>query len=118
MLHTLYRLFIPAKNPFVVKKEYNIPDKINVNFKLRPDGWFEITSPELPGLVTQAKNKEDRYIYSSLLFNELSSGFLLERILHLNVDTMKRMIKQRKNHIRREWQVITDHFEKNIITMK
>ena len=58
-LNTLLRLVYPAKHPSFLKKEYYLPDTLNLRFKLMPDGWFVVTSPELPGFVTQARSHEE-----------------------------------------------------------
>lgn len=42
--------------PHQIKFKYGIPDKINFKIKTTKDGWMLITSPDLPGLITQAKN--------------------------------------------------------------
>lgn len=42
-----------------VKKKYGIPEKINFHVTRKPSGWFVITSPDLPGLVSQCKNLDE-----------------------------------------------------------
>lgn len=56
LFHKIFRQFVPEKHPLQVKKKYGIPDKINFNVIRKPSGWFVITSPDLPGLVSQCKN--------------------------------------------------------------
>ncbi|MAG12491.1 hypothetical protein CL630_01630 [bacterium] len=41
------------------REEYGIPSNINLSFDITNDGWTLVTSPDLPGLVTQAKNSAD-----------------------------------------------------------
>ena len=52
-------LSIQNQDPALVKRGYGIPDKINLNVRVTPNGWLVATSAELPGLVTQAKNQEE-----------------------------------------------------------
>jgi len=54
--HKIFRQFVPEKHPIQVRKTYGIPDKINFNVTRKPSGWFVITSPDLPGLVSQCKS--------------------------------------------------------------
>lgn len=58
MFNKIYRLFYPAKHPLDIKREHNIPDNIRLDIKLE-DGWFIVTSPDLPGMVTQARNTQE-----------------------------------------------------------
>ena len=59
LFHRVFRAMFPQQNPALIKRKYGIPDTINLNVRLTSDGWFIVTSPELPGLVTQAKNHDD-----------------------------------------------------------
>jgi len=54
----LFRSFFPQKDPNYIKKEYNIPDRIDWDIQLNRHGLVA-TSKNLPGLVTNAKNPED-----------------------------------------------------------
>ncbi|MFA4941629.1 MAG: hypothetical protein WC582_03490 [Patescibacteria group bacterium] len=54
----LFRLFFPQKNPNYIKREYNIPDKIDWKIQLNKHGIIA-TSKSLPGLVTNANNPEE-----------------------------------------------------------
>jgi len=36
-----------------------MPDSLQLSVKLTPEGWFVVTSPELPGLITQAESREE-----------------------------------------------------------
>lgn len=51
--------FSKKESPQVVKAKYNIPDKIKLSIEITRDGWFLVTSPELPGFVTQARNAKE-----------------------------------------------------------
>jgi len=53
----LFRLFFPQKNPNFIKKEYNIPHKIDWEIQLNKHGLVA-TSKSLPGLVTNANSPE------------------------------------------------------------
>lgn len=52
-------LFNKKKTSAEIKREYGIPDKINLSIEITSDGWFLVTSPELPGLTTQARNAKE-----------------------------------------------------------
>ena len=54
-----FRYFFPETHPFQVKKKYEIPEKIDFNVTRKPNGFFVITSPDLPGLVSQCKNLDE-----------------------------------------------------------
>lgn len=54
----LFRFFFPQKDPSYIKKEYNIPDKIDWDIQLNKHGLVA-TSKCLPGLVTNASNTEE-----------------------------------------------------------
>lgn len=55
----MFSFFSSKKDPFQVRKEYNIPTKVQLSIQITPDGWFLVTSPELPGLITQARNAKE-----------------------------------------------------------
>lgn len=55
---SLFRLFFPQKDPNYIRKEHNIPDKIDWEIKLNSHGLIA-TSKSLPGLVTNASNPEE-----------------------------------------------------------
>ena len=57
-LHQIFRTIYPHKNPRAIKREYGLPENININVRLT-DGWFIVSSPELPGLITQARNQQE-----------------------------------------------------------
>lgn len=55
---SLFRLFFPQKDPNYIKREYNIPDKIDWEIQLNSHGIVAV-SKSLPGLVTNANNPEE-----------------------------------------------------------
>ena len=55
---SLFRQIFPQKDPNYVKKEYNIPDKIDWDIQLNSRGLVA-TSKSLPGLVTNASSTEE-----------------------------------------------------------
>ncbi len=55
----IFRLLYPHKDPAIVKREYGIPESLNINVRISKDGWFVISSTELPGLITQAKDHQE-----------------------------------------------------------
>ncbi|MEK6953093.1 MAG: type II toxin-antitoxin system HicB family antitoxin, partial [Nanoarchaeota archaeon] len=54
----MFKLF-KKENPRAVKTKYNIPKTIKLSTEITPDGWFLVTSPELPGLITQARTAKE-----------------------------------------------------------
>lgn len=58
-LYKIFRAFYPHQDPGLIKRKYGIPEAINLNFTLKPNGWFIVTSPDLPGLVTEAKTQDE-----------------------------------------------------------
>lgn len=58
-LYKVFRALFPHRDPSSVKRKYGIPDTINLTVRISSNGWFVATSPELPGLVTQAKDQEE-----------------------------------------------------------
>jgi len=59
LFQPIYRIFYPAKDPEEIKRVYGIPGNIDFQFSLRPDGWMELTSEQLPGLVTEGRNPQE-----------------------------------------------------------
>jgi len=57
--HSLFRVLFPQQHPSDIKKRYHLPEALNLHIKLGTNGWFIVTSPDLPGLVTQAKSQEE-----------------------------------------------------------
>jgi hypothetical protein len=58
LLEKAFRAIFPHENPAQVKREYNLPESINFSLRVTPDGWFVVTMPDHPGLVTQANNHQ------------------------------------------------------------
>jgi len=56
MLNKLFRLFYPAQSFEEIKRQYNIPDELSIKIRFTDDGYFVLTSDELPGLITEAKD--------------------------------------------------------------
>jgi hypothetical protein len=59
MFNSIYRFFYPAKNPDEIRRFYGVPEKIDFNFELQPDGWMVLTSDQLPGLITEGRNPQE-----------------------------------------------------------
>lgn len=60
MFGKVIRLFYPAKSPLDIQREYGIPSSFdNVKIRITKDGFFILSCPDLPGLVTEAKNGKD-----------------------------------------------------------
>jgi len=62
MFNSIFRTIFPHKNFNYIYQKYNIPRSIKFKFEIKNGGWFIATSPELPGLVTEAKNPSDLLI--------------------------------------------------------
>lgn len=60
-LNKIFRVFFPHQDPKEIKHEYKLPEVINFTLRMTPDGWFVVTMPDHPGLVTEANS------YQSLL---------------------------------------------------
>lgn len=58
-IEKLFRALFPAKDPQAIQRKYRIPNTIHVNISLTKDGWFCASSPDLPGLVTQAQSHQE-----------------------------------------------------------
>ena len=59
IFHTIFRALYPHKEANAIKREYNLPAELKLKVRLYEDGWFVVTSPDLPGLVTQARNYQE-----------------------------------------------------------
>ncbi len=59
LLHRIFRAIFPHQNPAIIKRKYGIPETVNLTLRLTPEGWFVVTSPDLPGLITQAKDYKE-----------------------------------------------------------
>lgn len=59
ILHQFLRMLYPHADPAAVRREYGLPEQISLNVRLTEEGWFVATSPELPGLVTQARSQQE-----------------------------------------------------------
>lgn len=59
MWQRIYRQFFPAKSPSFITREYGIPTNVNLNFRFTNDGWMVVTSPDLPGLLTEARTGQE-----------------------------------------------------------
>ena len=45
----------------LIKEKYNIPGSIKLDLSLTEKGWIVATSPDLPGLITQAKSGKELF---------------------------------------------------------
>lgn len=54
----VFRTIFPQEKPAQIKREYHLPESINFSLKVNPDGWFVVTMPDHPGLITQANSHE------------------------------------------------------------
>ncbi len=58
IFNSVFRTLYPHQAPEAIKRHYGLPETLNLVVRLE-DGWFIVTSPELPGLVTQARSHEE-----------------------------------------------------------
>ena len=47
------------KSPATIRIKHNIPEAIKLSIEITHDGWFLVRSPELPGLITQARDAKE-----------------------------------------------------------
>lgn len=58
MFNSIFRFFFPHKSFDYIYQKYDIPRSLTFNFEIKSDGWFVATSPDMPGLITEAKNPQ------------------------------------------------------------
>jgi len=49
----------PKKDSGKIRLDYGIPEDIRLSIRLTDDGYFVVTAPDLPGLITQARNGKE-----------------------------------------------------------
>ncbi len=59
LFYKIYRYLVPQKSSEEIIKKYNIPSKIRLNVAFNKEGWIVLTSPDLPGLITQGRNFQE-----------------------------------------------------------
>ena len=59
LFEKIFRRIYPHRNPEEIKRAYGIPESLNINIRISGDGWFVVTSTDLPGLITQARNHQE-----------------------------------------------------------
>jgi predicted RNase H-like HicB family nuclease len=42
-----------------IQRRYGLPETLNLSFRITSDGWFAVSSSDLPGFVTQARSREE-----------------------------------------------------------
>mgnify|MGYP001558506034 CR=1 FL=1 len=57
-LDKLFRMFYPHGDAVQVKREFSLPENVNFSLRVTPDGWFVVTMPDQPGLVTEANSRQ------------------------------------------------------------
>jgi len=57
-INKVFRVFYPHQDPNKIKREYKLPETINFNLRMTPDGWFVVTMPDHPGLITEANSHQ------------------------------------------------------------
>ncbi len=58
IFHSIFRTLYPHQAPEAVKQQYGLPETLNLTVRFK-DGWFVVTSSELPGLVTEARSHDE-----------------------------------------------------------
>src|SRR3990167_5706110 len=58
IFQSVFRTLYPQQSPGAIKRQYGLPDTLNLTVRFE-DGWFVVTSPELPGLVTEARSHKE-----------------------------------------------------------
>lgn len=58
LLQKAFRGIFRHDDPEHVKREYQMPETINFSLRVTPSGWFVVTMPDHPGLVTQANSHQ------------------------------------------------------------
>jgi predicted RNase H-like HicB family nuclease len=62
-MNSLYKAichwFVPPMDKVEIRRRYGLPETLNLSFRVTPDGWFAVSSPDLPGFVTQARSREE-----------------------------------------------------------
>ncbi|MBN1584960.1 hypothetical protein JW899_01185 [Candidatus Uhrbacteria bacterium] len=56
---TICRWFLPPMDRVEMRRHYGLPETLNLSFRITPDGWFAVSSPDLPGFVTQARSRKE-----------------------------------------------------------
>ena len=59
IFHQLFRRILPQKNSAEIKREFKLPENLDLVFEITADGWFVVTCPDLPGFLTQAKDYDE-----------------------------------------------------------
>lgn len=57
----IFRVWYSHQGPQEIKHEYKLPETINFTLRMTPDGWFVVTMPDHPGLITEAKNSKELF---------------------------------------------------------
>jgi len=58
-INKIFRLIYPAQHPQQIKESYGIPEKLELDITFTSDGYFILTSKDLPGLITEAENGKE-----------------------------------------------------------
>lgn len=59
LLHQIFRTLFPHHDPTEVRQRYGLPERLSLSIRLTERGWLVATSPDLPGLITQARNEQE-----------------------------------------------------------
>ncbi|MCK4592583.1 hypothetical protein KAT63_04065 [Candidatus Parcubacteria bacterium] len=58
-INKIFRSIYPSQYPQEIKNRYGIPEKLELDIAFTKDGYFILTSKDLPGLITEAENGKE-----------------------------------------------------------
>lgn len=59
MFKKIYNSFFHSSHPASIRQKYNIPNTIKLKINITEKGYLVATSPDLPGLITQARDAKE-----------------------------------------------------------
>ncbi len=59
LVSSVFRWVFPQEDAADIKREYHLPEVMNFSLRVTGDGWFVLTMPDHPGLITQAKSQDN-----------------------------------------------------------
>lgn len=101
ILDKALRFFKPQKLPHQIKSKYEIPDRLRFNLERTEDGWFIITSDDLPGFMTQARSKEELgYMVNEAILSyfdvpKIESDYVYDHITLDSGEVLELQLKQK-----------------------
>lgn len=59
MWQKIFHFIFPPLSPQELKKKYNLPASLKLDFNITTDGWYTAECPEIHGLFTQARSQQE-----------------------------------------------------------